>query len=392
MRSLFWFSVIVAAAVAGSPLTTHSATGKEQQKLVDTKQQIEASQKKQQALKVETEKLGKELVPLKEDMVDLAEKIQQQEKTLDDLDDKIRILEGEKRKKTDELSTRQKQIETSVASMIRLSKTPPEAVVAMPGEIGKTLKAGQILSILTKNLQVESENLKGQLEELDVLEGKLKINQEKRERDRKYLESKQAELNQKIIARTQLQEKLFGEHRKESQRIKTLSKKSKTLQELVDKLERARREEATEPSSVRDKNIPTAALGKLRSFAKARGALKLPASGTVITRFGAAKAQNETSRGMELKVRENASVVALYDGEVVFTGPFMDYGSMVIVRHTDGYHSLIAGLSHIQCAPGDIVREGEPIGRVGAKSPSQPLYLELRKNSRPVDPGPWIRS
>ncbi len=340
-------------------------------------------------MKSKSERVTRELTPLKEEMVSLAEDIQKQERTLDDLDGKIAILESEKRKKTEEMNARQKQIEASLASMVRLSKTPPEAVVAMPGEIGKTLKAGQILAILTENLKAESDALKQQLAALDVLEGKLRSNYEKREKDRSALERKQKELNQKIITRTRLQEQLFGEQRRQAKVTRDLARQAKNLEDLVERLEdnRKKQQATKEPAT----KIPSVS-GKVRSFAAAKGALRLPASGEIIRRFGTRGSGRESSKGIELKVRANASVVAWYDGEVVFTGPFMDYGSMVIVRHTDGFHTLVAGLSEIQCAPGDVVREGEPIGRTGTKSPSQTLYLELRKNSRPVDPAPWIRS
>ena len=63
---------------------------------------------------------------------------------------------------------------------------------------------------------------------------------------------------------------------------------------------------------------------------------------------------------------------------------------MVIVRHGSGYHTLVAGLETIACTPGQAVMAGEPIGSMGAKNRGNRLYLELRKDNRPIDPGAWF--
>jgi septal ring factor EnvC (AmiA/AmiB activator) len=378
-------------------LPTHAATETDSRKeLQTTMQKLKQSKVKQEQLKSQAKKVEKELRPLKESMVDLAEKIQAQENELSDIDEKITLLETEKNKKLEELSIRRKQLGASLESMIKLSRMPPEAVIAMPGKIENTMRAAQLLGLITQNLQTESESLKGQLAELDGLQKKLAGNYASREAARKKLEDRQRDLGDRITQRTRMQEKLGQDQKRLSQDANELSQKSKTLQDLVENLEKKRRERErldaqNQPLTSKRGEESTKNKG-LRSFVRAKGSIRKPVSGKLTLRFGTSKGQNETSRGVEISARSGASVVAPYDGEVVFTGPFMDYGRMMILRHSDGYHSLIAGFARIDVTPGDIVKQGEPIGVLGTKSASATLYLELRKDSRPIDPAPWIRS
>ena len=63
----------------------------------------------------------------------------------------------------------------------------------------------------------------------------------------------------------------------------------------------------------------------------------------------------------------------------------------MIIEHTDGYHSLIAGLARIDVVNRQWVLAGEPVGIVGTtESPGARLYLELRQGGRPIDPQPWL--
>jgi septal ring factor EnvC (AmiA/AmiB activator) len=126
---------------------------------------------------------------------------------------------------------------------------------------------------------------------------------------------------------------------------------------------------------------------KLRPFADAQGDLRRP-SGKIISHFGNTSGGTAFSKGIVVETRPEADVVAPYDAEVVFAGPFRDYGRMVILRHSDGYHTLLAGMSALNCTPGQFLLEGEPLGSMGRRAPH--LYMELRKDGKPVDPLPWF--
>jgi septal ring factor EnvC (AmiA/AmiB activator) len=135
--------------------------------------------------------------------------------------------------------------------------------------------------------------------------------------------------------------------------------------------------EAADPTRPRD----------LNDFDPARAALVMPVAGKTVRRFG----EPETPAGMSLSALAGAAVVAPFDGRLVFLGTFREFGLVLIIRHGGGYHSLLAGLDRVDVKVDHWVLAGEPVGAMRDGS-GGPLYFELRRDVRPVDPQPWLAS
>ena len=117
----------------------------------------------------------------------------------------------------------------------------------------------------------------------------------------------------------------------------------------------------------------------------------MPARGKVVRSFGQPAGAGLTSKGVVFETRPEARVVAPYDGEVVFAGPFRGYGQLLIIAQGEGYHILLSGLSRIDCAVGQWLLAGEPVGVMGPANSGDPqLYVELRRDGEPINPLPWI--
>jgi septal ring factor EnvC (AmiA/AmiB activator) len=131
----------------------------------------------------------------------------------------------------------------------------------------------------------------------------------------------------------------------------------------------------------------------LRSFEGAQEAVLLPVVGTVMIPLDKAEDSKPESPGLTVTNVPGALAVAPFDGKVVYAGPFHPYELVLIIRHTDGYHSLLAGLGRADSAVGQWVLAGEPVGVMpDAAGPSSAggMYFELRRDGRPVDPQPWL--
>ena len=61
------------------------------------------------------------------------------------------------------------------------------------------------------------------------------------------------------------------------------------------------------------------------------------------------------------------NIVAPCDGTVAFAGPFRGYGQLLIIEHSEGYHTLLAGMGRIDAVVGARVLAGEPVGVDPAK-------------------------
>jgi septal ring factor EnvC (AmiA/AmiB activator) len=133
-------------------------------------------------------------------------------------------------------------------------------------------------------------------------------------------------------------------------------------------------------------------------FSLARAKLPMPAQGRRALAFGEKTQYGGQSKGMVIETRSAAQVVSPCDGWVVYAGEFRSYGQLLIINAGDGYHMLLAGMSQIDVQPGQFVLTAEPVGTMsgGGKNSSAPsqtnapvLYVELRKDGRPIDPDPW---
>jgi septal ring factor EnvC (AmiA/AmiB activator) len=107
--------------------------------------------------------------------------------------------------------------------------------------------------------------------------------------------------------------------------------------------------------------------------------------------FGQPGDGGQPHRGLTIEARPGARLVAPLDGKIVFAGPFRTYGLILIIEHSEGYHTLLAGLGRIDGTVGQTVSTGEPVGIAGSAETGNPsIYVELRRNGQPIDPLPWL--
>jgi murein hydrolase activator len=130
-------------------------------------------------------------------------------------------------------------------------------------------------------------------------------------------------------------------------------------------------------------------------FHLAKGQLPLPAQGKRVIAFGERMPSGGASKGSVIETRHGAQITAPCDGWVLYASEFRSYGQLLIINGGNGYHVVLAGLSQIDVQLGQFVLAGEPIGTMSAapKGKAQDnapvLYVEFRKEGRPVDPEPW---
>jgi septal ring factor EnvC (AmiA/AmiB activator) len=133
-------------------------------------------------------------------------------------------------------------------------------------------------------------------------------------------------------------------------------------------------------------------------FIQAKGLLPSPAQGRRVLNYGDKTQYGSTSKGVVIETRHGARVVSPSDGWIVYAGEFRSYGRLLIINAGGGYHILLAGLSQIDAQLGQFVLAGEPVGVMTSAPKTLPattqdnapvLYIEFRKDQRPIDPDPW---
>ena len=68
------------------------------------------------------------------------------------------------------------------------------------------------------------------------------------------------------------------------------------------------------------------------------------------------------------------------------------YGNLVEIRHSDGYRTRYAHNSEYLVKPGDLIRKGQVIAKVGrsGRATGAHLHFEVLADGRPVNPLQYI--
>ena len=119
--------------------------------------------------------------------------------------------------------------------------------------------------------------------------------------------------------------------------------------------------------------------------------LVLPASGTILRKFGDPLAGGGRSNGLTLSTEKGAKAVSPAAGLVQYVGPVKGWDVIVILRLAGGYHLVLAGLERTSVQVGQSVAEGQPVGwATDGRQATSELYLEVREQGSPVDPARWL--
>jgi murein DD-endopeptidase MepM/ murein hydrolase activator NlpD len=98
--------------------------------------------------------------------------------------------------------------------------------------------------------------------------------------------------------------------------------------------------------------------------------------------------------GLDLRDDYGAPVRAAAGGVVVAAGPRGGYGNLVEIDHGGGMSTRYGHLSALDVAPGEPVKPGAVIGRVGStgRSTGPHLHYEVRVDGEAVDPARFLEA
>ena len=375
-------------------------------KLDAVQKALSDSRQRQQALTQQAAALAAELAQLRAESVAAAQSVQAHEEALTRLESQLATLAIERTAKAAELA-RQRQEQTGLlTALLRLARDPPSGLALGDGTPIDLLRGGILMGAAVPPL-VERATLLGiELKTLADLGDQIEAAEARHRIEGDALAQEKARIDQLVVERAALQQQTQQDAAETAHQVQTLAAQASDLKDLIDRseaAEKARLAAAVPPPPRPDRpeaetRTATASSGLLdptrpsatRPFSEARGRLLYPAAGSVVLDFGSADPSGTASKGMTLETRPGAQVVAPFDGQVLFAGPFKGYGQILIIGHGDGYHSLVAGLDRIDSVVGQWLVAGEPIGVMPAGGAKPRLYLELRHDGQPINPLPWL--
>ena len=117
-----------------------------------------------------------------------------------------------------------------------------------------------------------------------------------------------------------------------------------------------------------------------------------PVTGRISSIFGLRRFFNEQERrphsGLDIAASEGTPIKAVANGTVIDSGNFFFSGNMIYLDHGQGILSLYAHMSEISVKPGDIVKQGDIIGKVGqtGRVTGPHLHFAVLANQTLIDP------
>ena len=402
-----------------------------QKKLDETSQKLQSTRAQEQGLSQDVAALAEARAKLNSDLIEAGKQVQASEAKLSGTEAKLAELTDQVTVIRNSITDRKETIVKMLSAMQRIGRTPPPALVTRRDDALAVVRSAMLLAQVFPELKYQADNLSQELDGLVKLETGIREQRdaEKSEADRlaaergridKLLEEKKVKLAQseaELSATRQAADQQAAEETELNALIARLDEriaKAEVAQYdaevATEKALRAREQQQAlatpgnekvieiKPESTKIAFASPARLKPAMPFELTKGTLPLPAQGKRLKRFGEADGVGGTLRGISLQTRGEARIIAPTDGWVVYAGPFRSYGNLLIINAGGGYHVLLAGMGRIDVSLGQFVLAGEPVAVMGAalqagqgnNDNSRPvLYVEFRKDGRPIDPGPW---
>jgi murein hydrolase activator len=355
-------------------------------------------------------------VAVRNKMIAAAQRIQERERVLIELEDQLTSLESRRSVLADTLEDKDAQMRDVLMALQRLAVRPTDALLLQPLRPSDAIRSGLVLSAAIPALTDNANRLRVGLESLyrtrtEIIERRSEV-----AANAAALITDQSNLERLYAEKAELRAGFEQRAAEATTRMDALSKEADDLRDLLDKVvadrKRQIKEEAAEKAAKKmkqaarrpttlpppDGTAPTPGIvvarrpappQETRSFAQARGTLPFPVIGQLTQRYGGKTEGDVRSKGIVIKTRTDAQVVTPFDAVVAFSGPFRGYGQLLILEHSEGYHTLLAGMSHLDGAVGQTVLAGEPVG-VMAPEGVPSLYVEMRRGGQPINPLPWL--
>jgi septal ring factor EnvC (AmiA/AmiB activator) len=388
------------AAVCVLSATAPAADAPPQQQLEQVERSLEQSRARHDKLDADVARAQSEVADVKARLVRAAAAAQAQEDAVADLEGKFDDLRATERQKTANLERRRGELAATLSALARLTRTPPEALIASPDSAVDTLRSSMLLGQIVPELEQRADALKRELASLADVKRRLGEQQQRLGVAIGKLDGERQGLDRLLREKARIEQQATTQAEAESQRLAKLAEQAKDLHALVDKLaEEERRRSAEQARAQAEAKAEAEAarkrLAELPPAAPEAGKTGmpagLPARGRLVAQFGQANNNGVISKGITIETRPNAEVIAPADGRIVFAGPFRGYGHLLIIEHGDGYHTLMAGFARIDGAVGQSLVAGEPVGQMGGENGPPPLlYVEVRRKGEPINPLPWL--
>jgi len=383
--------------------------------LDEIEKSITVSKDRADELRREIEEMSGDRTKQNAALIAAAQRVKMAEIEVASMEDKIGELivkELEVRGRLDGADTEMANV---LAALERVSRNPPPALLVDPNNALNSARSALLMSAIFPQLHAKAEAVSTDLKRLGEIKAEAIEEEKQLKANYAVLEEEQLRIATLIAARKKGIDQMTAQLAQEEQEALSLAARATDLKQLVASLQAkatgvagaGHQPEAasSSTSSLTPEAIRLALANTSRTepafpFDAAKGYLAMPSTGTNAVEFGGSDGFGGISQGLSVLTRPDAQVVAPADGWVMYKGPYLNYGQIVILNPGNDYTILLAGLAATSVNIGQFVMMGEPVGTMGSHTigrtvttsagGSRPtLYIELRKDNAPIDPTGW---
>lgn len=374
--------------------------------------QMKLSQERIDALKLEIEGVRKDHATVTAALIQAAKTEKKLAQDIDDISGRLEGLKDQEKGIRASLAARSGVLAEVLGALERMGLNPPPAILVKPEDALSSVRSAILLGAVVPELRQQTEVLIADMRELSRVTGSIEAERARLMASVSEQLAEKERLNLLLAAKEAVQQKTEAALAEEKSRSEALAAKAGSLKELVaaldaeaEKARKAADAARTEEEKRLAREAEIAALPENNRqmvslpFSALTKQVQLPVAGRFKRRFGGKDDNGGVMQGDMVATQSGAIVTAPADGNVLYAGRFRSYGQLLILDAGNGYHIVLAGMSRITAAVGRSVLAGEPVGAMGearvadtsaSKVTNAPeLYIEFRKDGKPVDPAPW---
>ena len=307
-----------------------------------------------------------------------------------------------------------------LAALQRMGRNPPPALLVTPDDALSSVRSAILLGAVVPGIRGETEKLAADLKSLSDLRAEIASERQKYVATMASAIEEEQKMTLLAAENDKLNVKNRAELENEKKRAEELATRATSLEGLISSLEtdissaKAASEAAKAEEAKRQKLTPSERakldadpglpdknrIAPAYAFSALKAKLDLPVAGDVLRAFGDDDGTGHPAQGIAVAAKSGMVVTAPADGWIMFAGPFRSYGQMIIMNAGDGYHIVMSGMDSVTARQGQFAVAGEPLGTMGEKriasaagmhleTERPTLYIEFRKDGKPVDSRPW---
>jgi murein hydrolase activator len=313
-------------------------------------------------LRQEATAAAREIVGLDRQLADLRAAVGQDDAVIAGQRARLRELSAREAVLVAQLSRTRGRQGRLLSALQMMSRRPPPPLLVPADEAVDTVRAAILMRAMAPTLQARAQGLVDRQAEINRVRRLSALNSEQLFTTESARGDRRAGIEALSARKTALEAVLRAEAEAAERATRVLEGRLRALGAAAPPASAE-----TEPAAAR---LPAG-----------RSRLTAPVDGPPSHRFG------QGSTGWSWRA-DAAEVRAPAVGRVAFAGPLSGWGQVIILDLGPGWRAVISGLDQVSVEAGARVADGQSLGRTAADGE---VAFELRRDERPLDPGPWLQ-